>query len=362
MERTMKAIVRDAYGSVDVLRFAEIDRPVADVGEVLVRVRAAGVDAGVWHLMLGMPYVMRLAGFGIRAPKSAILGYDLAGHIEAVGAEVTAFRPGDAVFGTCRGSFAEYATARPDRLVSKPTGLSFEQAAATPISGYAALQAVRYHGKVKAGQRVLIIGAGGGVGTFAVQLAKTYGAEVTGVCSMAKTWLVRSIGADHVIDYTRDDPIDGREQYDVILDIAGNRSLSKLRHALTSRGTLVIVGGEDAGNWLGVGRQLRAGLSRPSSVRSSAPTSQESANKTSRSCGRCSSQALSRPSSTGRSRSTRFPTRSATSETAALAARSSSPSDLRSGGDPAVVPSTARLIATVRTPSRERMIEPSTRP
>ena len=263
MERTMKAIVRDAYGSVDVLRFAEIDRPVADENEVLVRVRAAGVDAGVWHLMLGMPYVMRLAGFGLRAPKSPLLGYDLAGHIEAVGAEVTAFRPGDEVFGTCRGSFAEYATARPDRLVSKPTNLSFEQAAATPISGYAALQAVRDHGKVKAGQRVLIIGAGGGVGTFAVQLAKTYGAEVTGVCSTAKTELVRSIGADHVIDYTRDDPIDGREQYDVILDIAGNRSLSKLRHALTSRGTLVIVGGEDAGNWLGVGRQLRAAALSP---------------------------------------------------------------------------------------------------
>jgi NADPH:quinone reductase-like Zn-dependent oxidoreductase len=146
----------------------------------------------------------------------------------------------------------------PDRIVSKPTDLSFEQAAATPISGYAALQAVRDHGRVKAGQRVLITGAGGGVGTFAVQLAKTYGAEVTGVCSTAKTELVRSIGADRVIDYTRDDPLDGREQYDVILDIAGNRTLSKLRHSLTSRGTLVIVGGEDAGNWLGVGRQLRA--------------------------------------------------------------------------------------------------------
>lgn len=254
----MKAIVRDVYGSVDVLRLAEIDRPVAGEGEVLVCVRAAGVDAGVWHLMLGMPYVMRIAGFGIRAPKNPLLGYDVAGCVEAVGPGVTGFRPGDEVFGTCRGSFAEYATARPDRLASKPNNVSFEKAAATPISGYAALQAVRDHGKVRAEQRVLIIGAGGGVGTFAVQLAKAYGAEVTGVCSTAKTELVRSIGADHVIDYTRGDPVDGRELYDVILDIAGNRPLSKLRRALMPRGTLVIVGGEDAGNWLGVRRQLRA--------------------------------------------------------------------------------------------------------
>jgi len=254
----MKAVVRDRYGSVDVLRLAEIDTPVAGANEVLVRVRAAGVDQGVWHLMAGMPYVMRVAGFGLRAPKNPLLGYDVAGQVEAVGAEVTALRPGDEVFGTCRGSFAEYATARADRLASKPGKLSFEQAAATPISGYAALQAVRDHGKVRAEQRVLIIGAGGGVGTFAVQLAKAYGAEVTGVCSTAKTELVRSIGADHVIDYTRDDPIDGRETYDVIVDIAGNRPLSTLRRALTSRGTLVIVGGEDAGNWLGVRRQLRA--------------------------------------------------------------------------------------------------------
>ena len=263
MEQAMKAIVRDAYGSVDVLRLAEIDTPVVGESEVLVRVRAAGVDQGVWHLMIGMPYVMRLAGFGVRAPKKTLLGYDVAGHVEAVGAGVTAFRPGDEVFGTCRGSFAEFAIARPDRLASKPNNLSFEEVAATPISGYAALQAVRDHGNVRAGQRVLIIGAGGGVGTFAVQLAKSYGADVTGVCSTAKTELVRSIGADRVIDYTRDDPIDGRELYDVILDIAGNRSLTKLRRALTSRGTLVIVGAEDAGNWLGVGRQLRAAALSP---------------------------------------------------------------------------------------------------
>ena len=254
----MKAIVRDAYGSVEVLRLAEIDPPVAGESEVLVRVDAAGVDQGVWHLMSGTPYVMRLAGFGLRAPKNPLLGYDVAGRVEAVGAQTTVFRPGDAVFGTCRGSFAEYAVARADRLASKPDNVSFEQAAAVPVSGYAALQAVREHGSVRAGQRVLIIGAGGGVGTFAVQLAKAYGAEVTGVCSTAKTELVRSAGADYVIDCTREDFADGRNRYDVILDIAGNRSLSQLRRALTPRGTLVIVGAEDAGNWLGVRRQLRA--------------------------------------------------------------------------------------------------------
>ncbi len=259
----MKAIIRDAYGSVDVLRLADIDQPVAGTADVLVRVHAAGLDQGVWHLMTGTPYAMRLAGFGIRAPKNPLLGYDLAGRIEAVGAQVTAFRPGQEVFGTCRGSFAEYAVARPDRLVPKPESVSFEQAAALPISGFAALQAVREHGGVRPGQRVLIIGAGGGVGTFAVQIAKADGAEVTGVCSASKTELVRSIGADHVIDYTREDFADGRSRYDVILDIAGNRSLSALRRALTPRGTLVIVGAEDAGNWLGIRRQLRAAALSP---------------------------------------------------------------------------------------------------
>jgi NADPH:quinone reductase-like Zn-dependent oxidoreductase len=263
MALTMKAVVRDAYGSVDVLRLGEVDRPVAGEGEVLLHVHAAGVDQGVWHLMTGTPYAMRLAGFGLRAPKNPLLGYDVAGCVEAVGAQVAGFRPGEEVFGTCRGSFAEYAAARADRIVSKPADLSFEQAAAVPISGYAALQAVRDHGSVRAGQRVLIIGAGGGVGTFAVQLAKAYGGEVTGVCSTAKTELVRSIGADHVIDYTRDEFADGRNRYDVILDIAGNRSLSQLRRALTPRGTLVIVGAEDAGNWLGVRRQLRAAALSP---------------------------------------------------------------------------------------------------
>src|SRR5919197_2629871 len=259
----VRAVVRDAYGSVDVLRVGEVDKPVAGDGEVLVRVHAAGVDQGVWHLMVGMPYVMRLVGFGIRAPKNPLLGYDLAGRIEAVGANAGSFRPGDEVFGTCRGSFAEYAVARADRLALKPNNVNFERAAAVPISGYAALQAVREHGGVRAGQRVLIIGAGGGVGTFAVQIAKASGAEVTGVCRTAKVELVRSIGADHVIDYTREDFGDSHDRYDLIVDIAGNRSLSQLRRALTPRGTLVIVGAEDAGNWLGIRRQLRAAALSP---------------------------------------------------------------------------------------------------
>jgi NADPH:quinone reductase-like Zn-dependent oxidoreductase len=259
----VKAIIRDAYGSVDALRLADIDQPVAGEVDVLVHVHAAGVDQGVWHLMTGTPYAMRLAGFGIRAPKNALLGYDVAGRIEAVGAQVTEFRPGQEVFGTCRGSFAEYAVARADRLLPKPENVTFEQAAVVPISGFAALQAVREQGGVRSGQRVLIIGAGGGVGTFAVQIAKADGAEVTGVCSASKAELVRSIGADHVIDYTREDFVDGRNRYDVILDIAGNRSLSELRRALTPRGTLVIVGGEDAGKWLGIRRQLRAAALSP---------------------------------------------------------------------------------------------------
>lgn len=263
MSGTMKAIVRDVYGSVDVLRQAEIEAPVAGEGEVLVRVIAAGVDQGVWHVMVGMPYAMRLAGFGIRAPKNPLLGYDVAGRVEAVGSSAGAFQPGDEVFGTCKGSFAEFAVVRADRLAMKPERVSFDQAAATPTSGYTALQAVRDHGKVSAGQKVLVIGAGGGVGTFAVQIAKARGAEVTGVCSAAKIDLVRSIGADHVIDYGTEDFADGRNRYDVILDTAGGRSLSDLRRALTPKGTLVIVGGENAGNWLGMRNQLRAAAVSP---------------------------------------------------------------------------------------------------
>jgi NADPH:quinone reductase-like Zn-dependent oxidoreductase len=260
----MKAIIQDRYGSPDVLQLREIDRPVVGDDEVLIRVHAAGIDRGVWHLMAGLPYLVRIAGFGLRAPKNPVRGLDVAGRVEAVGENVTEFQPGDEVFGTCNGSFAEYACARADRLAPKPANLTFEQAAAVPISGYAALQAVRDQGKVRPGQRVLIIGAGGGVGTFAVQLAKAFGAEVTGVASTAKTELVRSIGADRVIDYTREDFVDGRNRYDVILDIAGNRSLSHLRRALTREGTLVIVGGEGGGKWLGgIDRQLRAELLSP---------------------------------------------------------------------------------------------------
>ena len=263
MAHTMKAIVRDSYGSVDVLRVSEIDTPVAGDGEVLVRVLAAGVDQGVWHVMTGTPYAMRLAGFGVRAPKNPLLGYDLAGRVEAVGPGAGPLRVGDEVFGTCGGSFAEFAVARVDRLARKPESVGFEQAAATPTSGYTALQAVRDHGKVSAGQDVLVIGASGGVGTFAVQIAKAEGAKVTGVCSAAKADLVQSIGADHVIDYNAEDFADGRTRYDVILDIAGGRSLTDLRRALTPQGTLMIVGGEHAGNWLGMRNQLWAAASSP---------------------------------------------------------------------------------------------------
>ena len=249
--RAMKAIVQDVYGSTDVLELREIDKPAIGVDEVLVRVQAAGVDRGVWHLMAGRPYLVRTAGYGLRKPKHRVRGSDVAGRVEAIGKDVTRFRPGDAVMGTCDGSFAEYASAREDKLVPKPANLTFEQAAAIPTSASTALQALRDQGQVQAGQKVLIIGASGGVGTFAVQLAKAFGAEVTGVCSTAKVDLVRSIGADHVIDYTREDFADGQQLYDLILDIGGSRSLSHLRRALTPGGTLVIVGGEDGGRWIG---------------------------------------------------------------------------------------------------------------
>jgi NADPH:quinone reductase-like Zn-dependent oxidoreductase len=262
----MTSIVQDRYGPVpeEVLRVGEIDKPTFRPDEVLVRVRAASVDRGTWHLMAGVPYPIRIAGFGLRRPKNANPGRSLAGTIEAVGADVTGFKPGDEVFGSCTGSFAEYARARTSMLAPKPTNLSFEQAAAVPISGLTALQAVRDHGRIQAGQRVLIIGASGGVGTFAVQVAKAYGAEVTGVCSPAKAELVRALGADHTIDYTREDFADGRHRYDVILDVGGNRRLAVLRRALTPRGRLVIVGGETDGRWLGgIDRQLRAHLLSP---------------------------------------------------------------------------------------------------
>jgi NADPH:quinone reductase-like Zn-dependent oxidoreductase len=259
----MQAIVQRRYGTVpeDLFRLERIAKPAAGPGEVLVRVRAAGVDRGTWHLMTGLPYLARVVGFGLRAPKFPVPGWAVAGTVEAVGAGVTGLRPGDEVFGTCRGSFAEYVATRASRLAPKPASLTFEQAAALPGSATTALQAVRDQAKLRPGQHVLIIGASGGVGTFAVQIAKAFGAEVTGVCSTAKTDLVRAVGADHVVDYTREDPTAGQHRYDVVIDIGGNRRLAQLRRALTPQGTLVITGGEGGSSWLGgTGRNVRAQL------------------------------------------------------------------------------------------------------
>lgn len=267
----MKAIVQEAYGPPDVLRLAEIDRPQVGKRDVLVRVHAAGLDPGVWHLMTGRPYLVRLMGYGLRKPKCAVAGQDVAGRVAEVGEGVTRLRPGDEVFGVCDGAFAEYACGREDALAPKPANLTFEQAAVTPTSACTALEALRDAAQVQPGQTVLVIGAGGGVGTFAVQIARAFGAEVTGVCSAAKTALVRAIGARHAIDYTREDFASGR-RYDVILDTAGNRPLAHLRRALAPAGTLVVIGGEGGGagggervgRWLGgVDRQLRALLLSP---------------------------------------------------------------------------------------------------
>jgi NADPH:quinone reductase-like Zn-dependent oxidoreductase len=259
----MQAIVQDHYGTEpeSVLRLAEIAMPTVGDDEVLVHVRAASVDRGTWHVMTGRPYLIRALGFGLRAPKAPNPGRSLAGTIESVGSNVTEFAPGDEVYGSCDGSFAEYAPAAVSKLAPKPASLSYEKAASCPISAVAALQAVRDKAEVRAGQQVLIIGASGGVGTFAVQIAKAFGAEVTGVCSTAKMDMVRAIGADHIVDYTREDFTDGKRRYDVILDIGGNRRLSQLRRALAPTGRLVIVGGETDGRWLGgFDRQIRAEL------------------------------------------------------------------------------------------------------
>ena len=260
---TMRAIAQVAYGAApeDVLRLARIDKPVAGDGEILVRVRAASVDRGTWHLMAGLPSAMRVAT-GFRRPKAQNPGRCLAGTVEAVGKEVTGFNVGEEVYGTTTASFAEYVVVQPERLALKPSNLSFEQASAAPISGITALQAVRDAADVSPGQKVLVIGASGGVGTFAVQIAKAFGAEVTGVCSTSKVDLVRSIGADVVIDYTREDFADGDPGYNAIIDTGGNSRLSHLRRALASGGRLVLVGGESDGKFLGgFGRQLRAPLS-----------------------------------------------------------------------------------------------------
>jgi NADPH:quinone reductase-like Zn-dependent oxidoreductase len=255
----MKAIVQDEYGSPDVLELRDIDKPEIGDDEVLVGVHAAGVDRSVWHIMTGLPFAIRIAGYGLRTPKNPVLGMEVAGVVEALGKNVSRFQPGDEVFGIGKGSYAEYARAPEDKLAPKPANLTFEQAAVVAISSSAALQGLRDHGRIQPGQKVLIIGASGGVGTFAVQIAKAFGAHVTGVCSTRKVEMVRSIGADHVIDYTREDFAEGEQRYDLILDTGGNSSLSRLRRALTPEGTLVITGGEGGGRWFGgIDRQLRA--------------------------------------------------------------------------------------------------------
>ena len=263
----MTAVVQDGYGTdpAAVFAIAQVPVPAVGKGEVLVRTRAAAIDRGTWHLMTGLPLIAR-AAFGLRRPRVRVPGRDIAGTVEAVGPDVTAFAVGDEVYGSCgatsSGSFAEFGLARANRLAPKPATLTFEEAAAVPISGFTALQAVG-KAKVEDGQSVAVLGASGGVGSYAVQIAKAAGAEVTGVCSTAKVDLVGELGADHVVDYTRRDYADDGP-YDVIVDIGGNRSLRELRRALTPQGRLVIVGGETGGRWLGgVDRQLRAGLLSP---------------------------------------------------------------------------------------------------
>jgi NADPH:quinone reductase-like Zn-dependent oxidoreductase len=253
----LKAIVQDKYGPAEVLKAQDIDRPKIGEGEVLVRVHAASIHLGDWVLMTGVPYVMRMAT-GLSKPKNRVPGTDVAGTIEAVGAQVQSLRPGDEVFGWCTGAFAEYARAPEDQFVKKPANLTFEQAAAVGVSATTALQLLRDDGNVQPGQKVLVNGASGGVGTFAVQIAKALGAEVSGVCSTRNVELVRSIGADHVIDYSHEDFRKGAERYDVILDNVGDRSMSDTRRALNPAGTLISNGGGHASGKLG--RVIRGSL------------------------------------------------------------------------------------------------------
>ncbi|MFF8260699.1 NAD(P)-dependent alcohol dehydrogenase [Streptomyces virginiae] len=238
----MKAIVQDRYGSPAVLELREVERPPVGDRGVLVRVHAAAVNARDWHLMRGDPYLARPA-LGLRGPKVRIRGTDFAGRVEAVGRDVTRLRPGDAVFGEAEGAFAEYVCAPEDAVEPMPANLSFEQAAAVPLAGNTALMGLRDLGRVRPGQRVLVNGASGGVGTFAVQIAKAFGAEVTGVCGTRNTELVRSLGADHVVDYSREDFTRAGRRYDLVFDLVGNRSLAECRRALTTGGTLVLSGG-----------------------------------------------------------------------------------------------------------------------
>ena len=258
----MKAIVREEYCAPSELRLGTVDEPVIGDDDVLVRVVAAGVDQGVWHLVTGLPRFIRLAGFGVRRPKNPVPGMDVAGTVTAVGANVTRFQVGDEVFGSGNGTYAEYARVPAKNLVHKPANVSFEEAAAVPISALGALQGLR-KGNLAAGQKVLVIGAGGGVGHFAVQFAAAAGAEVTGLCSTGKLDFVRSLGADDVLDYTREEITDGGRRYDLILDTAGNRPLRRLRRALTPRATLVIVGAEVGGWRQGIERQFLGLLVNP---------------------------------------------------------------------------------------------------
>jgi NADPH:quinone reductase-like Zn-dependent oxidoreductase len=255
----MRAITQDRYGDAGVLRLAELPRPAVGEGQALIRVRAAGLDRGTEHLMTGKPYAVRLAT-GLRRPRKPVPGRDVAGTVVEVGAGVTRFSPGDEVYGVAPGSFAEYAVADQGRLAPKPANLSFAEAAVVPISAGTALQAVTDAGRLEAGQSVLVTGASGGVGSYAVQLARTMGAEVTGVCSTAKLDYVTSLGAHDVIDYTREDWADGTRRFDLILDIAGNPPIHRLRRALTPQGTVVFVGGEHGGALTGMSRQVRGAV------------------------------------------------------------------------------------------------------
>src|SRR5215213_3585368 len=257
----MKAIMQERFGSADTLELKEIAKPVPGTGEVLLRVHAAGVGAWDWHSMTGRPYLARAGMLGFRAPKVKVRGWDVAGTVESIGQGVTRFKPGDDVYGTARGSFAEFVCAKEDRIAPKPANLTFDQAAAVPTAAITALQGLRDKGGIRAGQHVLILGAGGGVGSFAVQIAKAYGAHVTGVCSTAKVDLVRSLGADEVIDYTKGDVLSLGQTYDIILDNGGNRSLASLRRILVPVGKIVLVGGEDGGPfWGGIGRNVQAAV------------------------------------------------------------------------------------------------------
>ncbi len=260
----MKAIVYEAYGSADILEVKEVRKPGVEADQVLVRVRAASANPYDWHLMSGVPYIARIS-MGLRKPKYSLLGTDVAGEVEAVGSAVSRFRPGDAVFGFVgSGGFAEYVSAPEKLLALKPANLSFQQAATVPLAAVTALQGLRDAGEIKSGQKVLIVGASGGVGTFAVQIAKWYGADVTGVCSTRNLEMVRSIGADHVIDYTREDFTRTGQRYDLIFQLAGTASPSACRRALAPEGRLVLSSGDSPGRIIGpVGRIIKAILMSP---------------------------------------------------------------------------------------------------